>query len=215
MEKTIDVWDALGFQFDCISTGFMVNPKQIDLVKKLIANQKKKEVLVVVDPIMGDEGKLYNGMNETNVEIMRGLSGLADIMVPNMTEACFLTKQCIGKNSVSEKEAKQLLASCRELGAKSVVITSANIDGENCVIGYDHNKEEEFKIDFEYIDIRFPGTGDIFSAVLVGDILNGKVLKEACKHAMEVVYRIIDDNKDKKEKFFGADIERFIQEGKL
>ena len=215
MDKTIDVWHNLNFQFDCIATGFMVNPKQIDLVKKLITNQKNEELLVVVDPIMGDEGKLYNGMSETNVEIMRGLSAMADIIIPNMTEACFLTKKFLDKSSLSESEAIELLQACLRLGAKSVVITSAKIDGKNCVIGYDSNTLENFSLEFEHIDIRFPGTGDIFSAVLVGDVLNGAALENACGHAMKTVYQIIMDNKDKEEKFFGADIERFIKEGKL
>ena len=215
MDKTIDVWHNLNFQFDCIATGFMVNPKQIDLVKKLITNQKNDELLVVVDPIMGDEGKLYNGMSETNVEIMRGLSAMADIIIPNMTEACFLTKKFLDKSSLSESEAIELLQACLRLGAKSVVITSAKIDGKNCVIGYDSNTLENFSLGFEHIDIRFPGTGDIFSAVLVGDVLNGAALENACGHAMKTVYQIIMDNKDKEEKFFGADIERFIREGKL
>lgn len=78
MDKTVDIWHDLGFRFDCISTGFMVNPRQIDIVEKLINNQKKEDLLVVVDPIMGDEGKLYNGMTDANVEIMRRLSSYAD-----------------------------------------------------------------------------------------------------------------------------------------
>ena len=103
----------------------------------------------------------------------------------------------------------------RQLGGKSVVITSTSVNGENCVIGYDHTKDENFKIGFELIDVRFPGTGDIFSAVLVSDVLNGESLYDATKHAMESVRIIIIDNLDKKEKFFGVDIERYISEGKL
>lgn len=214
MDKTIDVWHELGFKFDCISTGFMVNPSQIELVKKLINNQAE-DVLVMVDPIMGDGGKLYNGMTETNVEIMRGLSALADIIIPNMTEACFLTERFLDRDNLSREEADELLQACRELGAKSVVITSAKVEGQNCVLGYDCTKDEKFGLAFELIDVRFPGTGDIFSAVLIGDVLNKRSLEEACRHAMETVYNIIRDNADKKEKFFGADIERFIKEGKL
>lgn len=215
MDHTIDVWHNLGFKFDCISTGFMVNPKQIDLVKKLIANQSKDELLVVVDPIMGDEGKLYNGMSETNVEIMRGLAAMADIIMPNMTEACFLTKRFLAKKTLTESEAAELLSACLDLGAKSVIITSAKIGDKNCVIGYDNMTDENFCLEFEHLNIRFPGTGDIFSAVLVADVLNGQSLKVAARHAMDTVYQIILDNKDKEEKFFGADIERFIMEGKL
>ena len=215
LEKTVDVWNDLGFRFDCISTGFMVNPRQIDIVEKLINNQAKDELLVVVDPIMGDEGKLYNGMDDNNVAIMRKLSAYADILIPNFTEACFLTNHFYDTATLTQCDADDLIERVRKLGAKSVVITSASVDGKNCVIGYDHTKDEIFMLGFELIDVRFPGTGDIFSAVLISDMLNGESLESATSHAMQVVRDIIKDNLDKKEKFFGVDIERYISEGKL
>ena len=215
MEKTVDIWHELGFRFDCISTGFMVNPRQIDIVEKLINNQAKENLLVVVDPIMGDEGKLYNGMTENNVAIMRKLSSYADILIPNFTEACFLTNHFYKEETLSKEQAADLLTRVRKLGARSVVITSASVEGKNCVIGYDHIKDEAFAISFDLIDVRFPGTGDIFSAVLISDVLNGETLEGATAHAMKTVREIIKDNLDKKEKFFGVDIERYISEGKL
>ena len=215
MEKTVGIWQELGFRFDCIATGFMVNPKQLDIVERLINNQGTNKLLVVVDPIMGDEGKLYNGMTDNNVAIMRKLSSNADILIPNFTEACFLTNHFYNGDTLSHGEAEDLIERVRHLGSKSVVITSASVEGENCVIGYDHTKDENFKIGFELIDVRFPGTGDIFSAVLVSDVLNGESLYAATKHAMETVRNIIVDNLDKKDKFYGVDVERYISEGKL
>lgn len=215
MEKTVDIWHELGFRFDCISTGFMVDPKQIEIIERLIANQDKNDLLVVVDPIMGDEGKLYNGMTENNVAILRKLSGYADILIPNFTEACFLTNRFYKGSTLNQDEADELVMNMRRLCGKSVVITSASVCGKNCVIGYDHTRDENFNIEFELIDVRFPGTGDIFSAVLISDVLNGKTLYDATGHAMETVRNIIIDNIDKKDKFFGVDIERYISEGKL
>ena len=118
-------------------------------------------------------------------------------------------------DTLSQCESDELIERVRQLGCKSVVITSASVEGENCVIGYDHTKDEKFKIGFELIDVRFPGTGDIFSAVLVSDVLNGECLYTATQHAMETVSNIIIDNLDKNEKFYGVDIERYISEGKL
>ncbi len=215
MNKTVDIWHSLGFQFDCISTGFMVNPKQIEIVERLIHHQKRENVLVVVDPIMGDEGKLYNGMTEENVAILRSLSAYADILIPNYTEACFLVGCACKKESLTSKEATELIVRVRSLGAKSVVITSAFIDGKHCVIGYDHITDQSFTLTYELIDVRFPGTGDLFSSVLISDILNGVHLKNATEHAMKVVKEIILDNLTKKDKFFGVDIEKYISEGKL
>ena len=214
MNKTIDVWNELGFKFDCISTGFMVNPQQVSLVEKLIMNQKKESLLVVVDPIMGDEGKLYNGMNETNVAIMRELSAHADILIPNFTEACFLTNHFFDQG-MTLKQANELIHECRALGAKSVVITSAKINNRCCVIGYDHLKDDFFTIDYKLIDVRFPGTGDIFSAVLISETLNGKNLHDATLRAMNVVSDLIRENKEKEEKFLGVNIEEYIEAGRL
>lgn len=215
MSNAVNIWHDLGFRFDCISTGFMVNPKQIEIVERLINNQDTSKLLVVVDPIMGDDGKLYNGMTQKNVQIMQKLSAYADILIPNFTEACFLTNHFYENDNLSQADADNLIASVRKLGCKSVVVTSACVHGENCVIGYDHTKNENFKIPFKMVDVRFPGTGDIFSAVLVADMLNGTSLYSATKHAMDTVRNIIIDNLDKEEKFFGVDIERYVSEGKL
>lgn len=216
MNKTVDIWNELGFKFDCISTGFMINPKQIEIVEKLINNhQDKKDLLVVVDPIMGDDGNLYNGIDESNVSIMRKLSSYADILIPNYTEACFLTDLYKCKNSITKEEAKYLIDKTKTLGCKSVVITSVVVDNKHFVIGYDNKLNKYFNIEYDYIDVRFPGTGDIFSAVLISNVLNGKDLFDSTKHAMEIVKEIILNNIDKKEKFYGVDIERYISERKL
>ena len=216
MNKTVDVWNELGFKFDCISTGFMINPKQIEIVEKLINNhQDKKDLLVVVDPIMGDDGNLYNGIDESNVSIMRKLSSYADILIPNYTEACFLTDLYKCKNSITKEEAKYLIDKTKTLGCKSVVITSVVVDNKHFVIGYDNKLNKYFNIEYDYIDVRFPGTGDIFSAALISNVLNGKDLFDSTKHAMEIVKEIILNNIDKKEKFYGVDIERYISERKL
>lgn len=215
MEKSVDIWHELGFNFDCISTGFMINPKQVKIVEKLIKHQNRDNLLVVVDPIMGDEGRLYNGMTDTNVEIMREISEYADILIPNYTEACFLTNTTYNGDSLNPNQAEELVDKCRYLGAKSVVITSAKVEEKDCVIVYDHIKNELSMINFNMIDIRFPGTGDIFSAVLISDVLNNMSLHEATEHAMKTVRALILENKDIEEKFFGVNIEKFIEAGKL
>lgn len=209
MKNTVKIWEELGFKFDCISTGFMVNPRQVDIIKKLIENSESKSPTVVVDPIMGDEGKLYNGMSDLNVNIMRSLAAYADILIPNYTEACFLTdtEYC---ESISMTDGEELISGLRKLGAKSVVITSAKVDGSDCVIGYDSIKNKGFKIDFEMINARFPGTGDIFSAVLIGKVMNGKELEESVKCSMNTVRELIALSLHKKERFFGVDIEKYI-----
>lgn len=215
MRKTVEVWNELGFKFDCISTGFMVNPAQINVIERLISCQDSEKLMVIVDPIMGDDGHLYNGMNEMNVEIMKRLSSLADILIPNFTEACFLTNLFKELSHLTYQQSVELIQGCRALGAKSVVITSIKVEEKDCVIGYDHKLDETFMLEFEYIQGRFPGTGDIFSAVLAAEVLNQKTLKEASFSAMETVKNLVIENLESKEKYLGVNIEKFIQERKL
>lgn len=113
------------------------------------------------------------------------------------------------------KEAEQLVEACRQLGTKSVVITSAYVSDHDCVIGYDHLNDDFFIINFEKLDISFPGTGDIFSGVLICDYLNHESLHDATCHAMNVVSDLIKENINKEERFYGVDIEKYISEGKL
>lgn len=195
MENCVDIWQELGFRFDCIATGFMVDPRQVKIVEKLIYNQAGAKPLVVVDPIMADSGKLYNGLDNSHVEIMRKLSGYADILIPNYTEACFLTGCFLEDPSLTTAQARELLDQCRGLGAKSVVITSALVNGKDSVIGYDHKTDETFAIGFDRINVPFLGTGDLFSAVLIAEILNGSTLSSATAHAMQTVKERIKNSK--------------------
>lgn len=209
MAKTIEVWKELNFKFDCIATGFMVNAKQVKIVEQLIQHQNNPNLLVVVDPIMGDNGHLYHGMTNENIEIMQELAHFATLLIPNYTEACLMTNTAY-KESCTLQEAYDLIDRCCQLGSKSVVITSANVLGKDCVVGYDKKINDYFIIEYERIDVSFPGTGDIFSGVLISDLLNEHTLYDACAHAMNVVSDIIQQNKHKEEKFYGVDIERYI-----
>ena len=109
MEETIRVWQTLGFQFDCITTGFLASAAQVDLLRAFIDSQRKADFLVVTDPIMGDEGKLYNGVTENTIDSMRRLVGVADVIVPNLTEAEFLTGLHEGQESLSAEEARAVV----------------------------------------------------------------------------------------------------------
>lgn len=91
MKDTLKVWDELGFDPDCICTGFVLSIEQVEVIRSYLEERTPdKKRLVVVDPIMGDGGHLYNGIGPDRVDAMRQLVRLADVMVPNMTEAGFL-----------------------------------------------------------------------------------------------------------------------------
>ncbi|MCF2596076.1 pyridoxamine kinase [Pseudoflavonifractor phocaeensis] len=212
MVQAIDVWKQLGFQFDCITTGFLASAAQVGIIRDFIASQKKDGLLVMTDPIMGDDGKLYNGVTQETVENMRRLIGVADVIVPNLTEAQFLTGLYQGRESLSREEARRVVDGLLAFGPRSVVITSgvSRESGEHVVWGYEGKTGEYFTIPFRFIRVHFPGTGDMFSAVLVGELLKGQPLRPAVKRAMDVLERLIFLEQDEIEKNKGIRIEKFL-----
>ena len=209
MNNTLSVWEQLGFKFDAISTGFIVSKEQTELITKFCKEKSDSGSLIFTDPIMGDDGKLYNGITEDTVTLMRELVSVADYIVPNYTEAAYLANVTYQEEGTSEDELYAIIDILRNLGSKSVVITSAKVKGADSksVIGYDHKEKSYFRIDFNEIPVRFPGTGDIFSAVFIGKIMDGENLCEATKQAMRVVSEMIKINLDNVDKYKGIPIE--------
>ena len=162
---------------------------------------------------MGDDGKLYNGMSEETVKLMRKLISVADYIVPNYTEACYLTGTTYEADGITKEDYHEMIDALRALGAKSVVITSAIVkDSVNkAVMGYDHIENKYFRIDFDEIPVRFPGTGDIFSAIFMAKILSGKTLQTATKKAMDAVRTMIMKNAENADKFKGIPLETCLE----
>ena len=213
IKNTLKVWDELNFDFDAISTGFIVSKEETRIITELCKNKSDKGITIFTDPIMGDDGRLYNGITEETVSLMRELVSVADYIVPNYTEAAYLADVKYHEVGTTLEEYHQIITVLRSMGAKSVVITSAKIKDFNqkCVIGYDHKKDAFFKIDFDEIPVRFPGTGDIFSAVLIGMIMSGNDLYKATEKAMQVVYDMIKMNLNNVDKYKGIPIETCLE----
>jgi len=207
MKNTLRVWEELGFTFDAISTGFIVSGDEAALIADYCASQRKKGTRVYVDPIMGDEGHLYNGVPEETVGYMRRLISHADCIVPNYTEAALLADVSYKAEGTSEAEIREIIDALRRIGAGSVVVTSAKVDGRDAVAGYDAETETYFVLPFRQIPVRFPGTGDIFSAVLLGRRENGMSLREAVQKAMDTVAALIEKNAENADKFKGIPLE--------
>lgn len=170
---------------------------------------------------MGDGGRLYNGMGQRQVELMREMVSVADLTFPNYTEACYLADVPFRQEGLSWEEACALLDAIVALGARSVVITSAKVDGHSCVVGrrsdkplsglpQHHDDGRYFRLDYEEIPLAFHGTGDIFSAVLIGRLMNGDPLRESTQAAMHVVSNLIDRNRDQKDLCLGIPIEKCL-----
>ena len=207
---TLPVWKELGFSFDAICTGLMFSDEQARLVAGYCQEQGKLGTTVFVDPIMGDGGRLYNGVTQKQVRLMREMVSVAHLTFPNYTEACYLTDTPFQQDGITWQEARELLARLRDIGCRSAVITSCKIDGVPAVCGYNHFTGEYFQLEYEEIPGLFHGTGDIFSAVLIGHLLNGEPLKQSTRKAMDTVFRMIDRNRDLDDKNRGIPIEKCL-----
>ena len=220
MRDTIKVWDEPGFDPDCICTGFVLSEEQVELIGDYIRSRKPRidkiqnvnnGRLVMVDPIMADGGKLYNGIGMERVAAMRKLVSYSDVMVPNMTEAGFLTGICPGRERASASELRELVDGLHKLSGKSVVITSAQDSetDEHLVCGYDHKSGQYFRVPFTFLPVRVAGSGDIFSTVMTGKLLNGESLEAAVQEAVRVLTALIRENQSHLDEYKGILVERY------
>ena len=204
------VWRELGFSFDAIATGFIASERQAEIVAKYCREEADKGSVILVDPIMGDEGKLYNGVTPSTINSMRQMVSVAHLIFPNYTEACYLTDTPYKANGITEEEVLELVEKLRALGAKSVLITSILLaDGSHVVAGYEG---EFFLLPYDEIPVHFPGTGDIFSAIVDGHLLRGDSLRSSARIAMDTLSHWIEANKENKDKNRGIPLERHLEE---
>lgn len=182
-------WKNEKIEFDCIYSGFLGSATQVDIIIDFIVDFKSDSNMVVIDPVMGDNGKLYSTMDDNMVSKMRDLVKKADIITPNLTEALYL----LGKehtNTIDEEQVKRMMIELANFGPRIVVITSVPDDilPENInVLAYDKKNNRFYKVTSERIPIDFPGTGDTFTSVLIGKILNGDDLSKAVEKSVEFV----------------------------
>lgn len=189
MEEYYSNWDKNNEEFDCLYTGFIGSEKQINIMLDIINKIKsKKDVLVVVDPVMGDHGMTYKTYTDKMVEKMSQLVHKADIITPNMTEASILLGEEYLDGRIDTALLKDYLKRLSSLGPDICVITGiATVDGENINACYDKRTDEYWKIPFQFVEKRYPGTGDLFTSLLVGYLMNDKKLPEAIEEASRFV----------------------------
>jgi pyridoxine kinase len=210
MRQTLPIWKKLGFRFDAICTGLMFSEEQARLVAQFCREQAEAGCTIYVDPVMGDGGRLYNGIGEEQVRLMREMVGVAHLIFPNYTEACYLADIPFQKDGLTRQEACALLDRLTTLGPKSVLITSCFIDNKNQVCGFDAATGKYFFHDYDEIPGIFHGTGDIFSAVLIGHLMKQESLSASTRQAMDVVREMIYRNRDVDDRNCGIFIERCL-----
>jgi len=202
MRKIIDHFDKLGLTFDAIYSGFLGSAEQIGIVEDFI-RRFGRDALVAVDPVMGDDGVLYKTYTAELVEGMRHLCSLADLITPNLTEACFLTRREMPALPLADRSSAEALAEelCRALyesfGTKKIVVTGLHYGETVANACFEDGKVS--LIETPCFPRSFPGTGDLFASVLVGSLTNGKSLSDAVRVAADFTCRTIALSQDSPE----------------
>lgn len=167
-------WKKEGFEFEAIYTGYLGSDRQIAIVSDYIDTFKKSTTKVIIDPAMADNGKLYAGFDSYFAEKMKGLCGKADVILPNISEAAFLTDSEYPGEDASEDIVKELLLKLSKLGARLSVITGTTFkDGTFGFTGYDNVTKEFISFGATKVNMRSHGTGDIFASCFTGALANG------------------------------------------
>ncbi|KAF5061332.1 Pyridoxine/pyridoxal/pyridoxamine kinase [anaerobic digester metagenome] len=189
MRLIITHWRRLSLSFAAIYSGFLGSVEQIGIVRDFIRDFRNPDTLVVVDPVLGDDGKLYDTMGEGMVAGMRSLVASADVITPNITEAGLL----LGEPSLpapSDTDAiKAWTRALSDLGPRCVIITSVPEDSVRgtSVVAYDREAGRYWKVACPYIPACYPGTGDIFASVISGSLLQGDSLPLSLDRAVQFV----------------------------
>lgn len=216
-------------KFDSIYTGFLGSVHQIDLVEQIIDMFRTKENLVVIDPVMGDHGKLYQTYTEEMADEVAKLVTKADIVIPNMTEASRILGIEYFGGPYEREYIEDILRRLCVLGPKQAVLTGIHLIGSENMLGsacYDANEDRfEFPA-FEKIEGYYHGTGDIFASTVTAAVLNGMNIYEAARIATEFTWHTIVTTSEQKNQdlrfgtkfevhlpWLGAQMEKFREQG--
>ena len=209
IDKISIEWQKQQIGFDALYSGYLGSFRQLELVADIFKNFKTNDNFILIDPVMGDHGKLYTGFDDKFAKSMATLCKHADIIVPNLTEAAFMLGIPYVEKDYSETCVKDVLKKLTDLGCKKAVLTGVCLNGKDLgVYGYDKQTGEYFSYFKEHLPFSFHGTGDIFASTLCGALTRGKSLFDALKIAVDFTVESISASiKNPERKWYGVDFE--------
>lgn len=203
-------WLKEGFAFDALYSGYLGSEEQLSIVKDYFTTFKTPDNFIVVDPVMADNGKLYPGFTVEFAKKMATLCGVADIIVPNITEASIMLDEEYIESGYSRAYIENMLKKLHALGCKTAILTGVSFEkGKIGVMGY--NGKEFFEYYNDLVDARYHGTGDIFSSTLVGGIVKGLSLLDSLKIAADYTAECISVTKNTENSiWYGVEFEKVL-----
>ena len=205
-------WLNEKLDFDAIYTGYLGSMEQIELVSEIFDDFKTDNNLIIIDPVMADNGKLYPGFAEDFPKEMLKLCSKADIILPNITEASLMLDMEYIESGYDEQYIKDMLVGLSKSGAKTVAITGVSFEKDKLgVMSYNSETGRFFSYFNDEVKARYHGTGDIFASCCTGALMNGLSLDEALKLAADYTARCIQATEDDPEgRDYGVNFEQEI-----
>lgn len=178
---------STGVRFDAVSVGYLADPPQAEAVEKVLEGF---DALTIIDPAMGDHGKLYSGLDSSHVSAMKALCKKGNFLLPNVTEAALLTGIPY-RETADRAYYRELLEGMLDIGGDAAVITGVALEpGKTGFLGCSR-VTGEFSYQADRLSQKFHGTGDLFTAVVTGGLVRGQALSDAAVLAARFVERVI------------------------
>lgn len=205
----MDHWKKESIQFDCLYTGYLGSITQIEYVYDLRKQVVKEDGVLIVDPAMADNGSLYYGFDDAFVAQMAKLCGSADIILPNITEAAFMTGSELRLDGQDEAYVQMILEALAKLGCKKAVLKGISFEPDKIgVVVYDCVKDEAEYYFTEKVPKSSHGTGDCYAAAFTGAMMQGRTIWEAAALAADFVVDSIKNTAD--DHWYGVNFERAL-----
>lgn len=206
------IWKKENIGFDAIYTGYLGSFRQIELMTEFFDDFKTDDNIIFIDPVMGDHGKLYPGFTQEFADSMASLCGKADVIVPNLTEACFMLNEEYKEVGYTEEYIKNILRRLCGLGCKNAVLTGVSFEeGKLGIMAYNRESDSFLSYYTEKVKASFHGTGDVFSSACVGALMRGLSLEGALKTAANFTVESIKATmRDQEHNWYGVNFEEAI-----
>ena len=205
-------WEKENIQVDALYSGYVGSDAQFPIIREVFQRLRRKDTLIMVDPVMADNGRYYPGFSPKTAEGMRTLCEMADVLVPNMTEAAFLLGEEYREGPYDPAYLEYLLKKLTELGPKKVVLTGVypreNQLGAACI-----SREDGGQIQWvlaQRMPGMYHGTGDIFASALLAALMKDLALEDATRIAVDYILDCIRDTDPRQEPRFGVNFERSL-----
>lgn len=206
-------WKKENIRFDAFYTGYVGSVKQLEYISDIMDELRKPDSIIIVDPVMGDKGKLYPGFEPSFAKEMAKLCKKADVIVPNLTEAAFMLDEEYIESGHTKEYIERILKKLMALGCKNALLTGVNLEpGKLGIAAYNGETNEITYYFRDLINGMFHGTGDVFASSFAGAMTLGKSVDEAGKIAVDFTVDAISKTIDDKSHWYGVKFELALPE---